>query len=383
MRFDNLKRNVIVSGELGSGKTLDVLFPMVSDMIDRKESLFILDAKEEYLKHFYDRLSDYNVLILNLKDTDLSLSWNPLSYPYEVYKNDKDAAYDLIEDMCKNIYYDKSNDDPFWNNMASSFISGLVASLFTFGKEDEINFNSINALLSHDGKLLKNFVMAKFSSNSYVSTMTMPTISSPSATRASILSVAREPFCLLVSRERLSMLLSNSSFSYKDIVSKPTAIFFISKEDDVRVNSLISIFIRQLYMFMSKDSLERRFNFVLDNFDVLEKLSGFSSMLSFGISKNIYFYVGTRNLKKLINLYGSGICQLSDDIEVRKNSYYTVIDGVSCSFDKKNVKYEISSCKVIYPKLKETAVSTFEIDRVLLSDEKFKEIVNKVLNEEK
>ena len=50
------KKNLIVSGDISTGKTLNVLFPLVKEIIDRKESLLILDSKEEYINKYYDDL---------------------------------------------------------------------------------------------------------------------------------------------------------------------------------------------------------------------------------------------------------------------------------------------------------------------------------------
>jgi|GEM_PF-4817271 len=43
-----------------------------------------------------------------------------------------------------------------------------------------------------------------------------------------------------------------------------------------------------------------KFNFILDNFDVIEKVNEFTNMLGSGVSKGINFVVGTRSLADLI-----------------------------------------------------------------------------------
>lgn len=42
-------KNLIVEGDIASGKSANVLFPIVENAIEKKESLFILDSKEEYI----------------------------------------------------------------------------------------------------------------------------------------------------------------------------------------------------------------------------------------------------------------------------------------------------------------------------------------------
>ena len=64
----NAHKNLIVEGDVASGKTTNVLFPVVENAIDNKESLFILDSREEYVNRFYEKLksNNYNTIILNL-----------------------------------------------------------------------------------------------------------------------------------------------------------------------------------------------------------------------------------------------------------------------------------------------------------------------------
>ena len=83
----NSNKNLIVEGEMGIGKTTNVLFPIVDRSIDNKESLLILDSKEEYLNQYYGKLKEnnYNTIIINLRDMDKSEGWNPLEYPYNLY----------------------------------------------------------------------------------------------------------------------------------------------------------------------------------------------------------------------------------------------------------------------------------------------------------
>ena len=146
----NFNRNLIVDGKLSAGKTTNVMFPLVKKMINNSESLFILDSKEEYLNKYYNTLKSngYNVIIINLRNMDKSEGWNPLEYPYQLYKcGDKDGAIEHIERLAKTIYYKSFNEDPFWSMTAGDLFKGLVLSLFEDGKENEINLTSINSML--------------------------------------------------------------------------------------------------------------------------------------------------------------------------------------------------------------------------------------------
>ena len=100
----NSKKNLIVSGDISSGKTSNVLFPLVEEAINDGQSLFILDSKEEYINKYYNDLKNknYNIIILNLRDLNKSDGWNPLEYPYNLYKKGMiDEAIDYIEKQAK------------------------------------------------------------------------------------------------------------------------------------------------------------------------------------------------------------------------------------------------------------------------------------------
>ena len=81
------RKNLIIEGDIVSGKTTNVLFPIVENMIEQKQSIFILDAKEEYINNYYQELkqNDYNIITVNLRAPYNSDGWNPIEYPYFLY----------------------------------------------------------------------------------------------------------------------------------------------------------------------------------------------------------------------------------------------------------------------------------------------------------
>ena len=46
----NSKKNLIVSGDISTGKTENVVFPVVEEIINNNQSMLVLDSKEEYIK---------------------------------------------------------------------------------------------------------------------------------------------------------------------------------------------------------------------------------------------------------------------------------------------------------------------------------------------
>ena len=160
----NSNNNLIVEGNTVTGKTTTVLFPIVENAINKKESLFIIDSKEEYLSKYYDKLksNDYNTIIINLRDTNKSEGWNPFEYPYKLYKNGNlDKSLEYLEKIGNIIFHEDKSADPFWALTAGDFFIGNALGLFEDAKEDEININSINSMF--------NAVEKKFAASDYSS----------------------------------------------------------------------------------------------------------------------------------------------------------------------------------------------------------------------
>ena len=368
----NAQKNLIVAGDIATGKTTSVLFPLVDKMIEQNESLMILDSKEEYINKYYNKLKDknYNVIVLNLRDLDKSDGWNPIQYAYELYKKgNSDKAMDYLEKTAKTMFYEDSTVDPFWSLTASDFFTGVTLALFEDGKEDEINLNSVNMMFEGVNErfgttdyLTNYFKLKSPSSQSYVCAST--TILAPKETKGSILSVAKQKLRTYVSREKLSVLMNKTTFNYEDVATKPTAIFFIAKDESKYLNALAAMFIEQLFtvlfdLYDMKSS--NKFNFVLDNFDIIEKVNEFTDMLSSGLSRRIKFTVSTRSLEDLTAKYGSYIKKLSNIITVAPGLLKTTIDEKEEMIENKFEKIIDVYNEVEYPKLNPISIKIFDL----------------------
>lgn len=367
-RILNDNKNLIVSGDISVGKTSNVLFPLVREMIDEKQSLLVLDSKEEYIKEYYDDLKskDYNIVILNLRNLSKSEGWNPLEYPYNLYKDGKvDEAINYIEKQAKAIFYDDSEVDQFWSNNSSDFYTGIVLGLFEDGKDNEINLSSVNSMFnSTDNKYSVNDYVTQYfklknpSSQSYI--FASSTISAPKETKGGIISVARQKLRTYVTREMLSTLLNKTTFSYEDILTKPTAIFVIARDENKYINNVATMFIEQLFTILVNSKIQNQFNFVLDNIDDLERVNELSDMLSSGVSRNIKFEIATRSYEELIEKYGKYIEKLSNLVVVEKD-IKLVIDNEEYTEEKEQLIEFVQDENVEFPLLQKEKIETFDI----------------------
>lgn len=369
----NAHKNLIVEGDIASGKTTNVLFPVVDNAIENKESLFILDSKEEYINRYFEKLkaNNYNTIILNLRDMDKSDGWNPLEYPYNLYKNGKkDKAQEYLEKIGKIMFYENSTQDPFWALTASDFFTGVALALFEDGEEDEVNLNSINNMFNGIDKkfgasdyITEYFKSKDVASKPYIFAST--TFLAPRDTKGSILSVARQKLRLYVSREKLSQLMNKTTFNFEDVVSKPTAIILIARDENKSLNAIAAMFIEQLYAVLVDLKSKNKFNLILDNFDIIEKCNDLVDILGSCISRNIKTYIATRSVSELANIYGSYMPKLCDLLSNGNTNIKLVISNVEETFDKDFETVSVAESNVEYPKLNTTTIKMFDLEKMV------------------
>ena len=389
-KITNSNKNVIINGETYTFKTRNVVFPILDNIINNKESMFILDSKEEYLSKYYDILKEknYNIIILNLKDYTKSNNWNPLEYPYNLYKKGLiDISLEYLEKISKGIFFQNRLEDPFWDNCASNLFIGLCLSLFSDGSKEEINLSSINNMVSYSNEkngltdYLTNYLNSK-KDNSLIYSYIETTLLAPIDTKGGILTTFRERMNKFTTSENLKLLMNSTSFSFND---EPTAIFMLTKEETNKLNVLANLFIEQLYLRLINNKYNHKFNFILDNFDTLNVINEFIQLLNSSLSKNIKFYIITRSIERLCKLYDNYILKLCNIINTTENKINIDINSNKIEIEnilKEEYVKEFNS----YPQLITNKISLFNlkdyVDKIdkssLLSDNTIEKIVKEI-----
>lgn len=310
----------LVIGATGSGKSETVVKPMVKLLAKHGESMIITDPKGELYTDSAEYLKQrgYNIIVLNFRDPQDGNAWNPLTLPYQYYRNgNKDKSTELLDDVALNILSDPNGkSDPFWEKSAADYFSGLALGLFEDAKEEQINLNSINFMSTVGEEKFppSNFSKEYFtlkgeSSNAYI--FASNTINSPNETKGGILSVFRQKIRLFSSRENLSEMLSYSNFEMKEIGEQKTAVFIIVHDEKTTYHSLVTIFIKQCYESLvdvaqrNGGKLPIRTNFILDEFPNMPQLKDVTSMVTAARSRAIRFTFIIQNFAQLKQVYGA------------------------------------------------------------------------------
>lgn len=367
----NANKNLIINGNISTGKTRNVSFPLVDIMIEQKESFLILDSKEEYANRYFNLLKEnnYNLITINLRDLEKSDGWNPLEYSYNLYKKgNKEKAIEYLDMIGKVLFYDKTSADPFWSLTSADFFTGLSLGLFNDANSNEINFNSISNMFECVDKKfgLKDYVTEYFNSKDWTSlefVCASATVYAPAETKGGIIATSKQKMRTYVIGEKLSNLLNKTTFDYHDIISKPTAIFVISRDENTKYNTIAAAFIEQLFQILIDLKNKSKFNFILDNIDDIEKFNDLSNMLSSGIARNIKFYVLTRSLEDLNNKYGLYINKLSNIINVTNKNIKIMIDDEVENIDNEFFDNENINVNVDYPIIMKNTIAIFDLEK--------------------
>lgn len=364
--LDNLlkaNKNLIIEGDMSTGKTTNIIFPLMKKIIKQNENLIILDSKEEYINNFYENLkqNDYNIIVFNLRNLKKSFGFNPLEYGYNLYqKGQRDKASEYVNKIGKTLFYEKNIGDPFWQNEATNLFIGMVLGLYEDALDKEINFASINAILRG---FVEKYGASNYSTEYFKSKdedlkayiMAAPTIFAPKDTMEGIISTVRQRLLFCTINQELNMVLNKTTFNYEDLLNKPTAIFMIGQDESKDINKLLAVLIINLFIFLIANQGKFKTNFILDNFDTIEYIDGFKQMLDSGINRNMKFIIATRSLDLILNTYDKYILKLCNLITLTGLNIKATINNetqeirfepTNLKLDNKKVDYEVPLLKM-------------------------------------
>ena len=322
---DSGQPHSLIMGASGSGKTQALMYPYIKILGRHGESMIVTDPKGELYEECGEMLKEkgYRIILINFRDPKEGAAWNPFSYPYRIYKEGNvDKANELLQDLASNILIDPNNKaEPFWEQTASNFFTGLSLGLFDDAKEEEININSINMMaeVGEDRIGSSNYIKEYFKSKGELSPAYIAAascINAPNETRGGIMSTFRTKTRIFSSQESLSEMLSYSDFDIRDIGKEKTAVFLKVHDEKTTYHALATIFVKQAYEALIAVAqtcpnlkLPYRTNFVLDEFANMPALKDVGTMITASRSRNIRFSFAIQNFSQLNQVYGKEVAE--------------------------------------------------------------------------
>ena len=317
--------HALIMGASGSGKTQAFMFPLIKILGRAGESMIVTDPKGELYEACGNLLKEkgYKLILVNFRDPKEGAAWNPFSYPYRIYKEgNADKANELLQDLASNILIDPNNKaEPFWEQTASNFFTGLSLGLFDDAPEDEININSINMMaeVGEDRIGSSTYIKEYFKSKGELSPAYIAAascINAPNETRGGIMSTFRTKTRIFSSQEALSEMLSYSDFDIRDIGKEKTAVFLKVHDEKTTYHALATIFVKQVYEALIAVAqtcpnlkLPYRTNFILDEFANMPALKDVETMITASRSRNIRFTFVIQNFSQLNKVYGKDVAE--------------------------------------------------------------------------
>ena len=315
---DNSNMHTLVIGATGSGKTQGIINPTMKMLMKGRESIVITDPKGEIYEDHYKLLKDlgYQIIVLNFREPQKGSCWNPYDLPYKFQQEGNfDKANELLNDLSTNIVVDGQGQDPFWQNAAADYLTGLGLALFNDAPLEEININSINLMINQGEErfgastYMKEYYKMQDPTSS-VAINLAGTVTTADETKAGIMTVLQQKVKTLAVTRNLSEMLSKNDFDMASIGETPTAVFMIIQDEKTTYHSLATIFIKQCYeclistAYKHGGALPVRTNFLLDEFANMPKIKDISTMVTAARSRHIKFTFIIQNFAQLDKVYG-------------------------------------------------------------------------------
>ncbi|MEE3343349.1 MAG: type IV secretion system DNA-binding domain-containing protein [Bacilli bacterium] len=383
-RLIGSNRNLLVNGDISSGKTSNIIFPIIDRIIDNEENFLFLDSKEEYINKYYGLLKskDYNITIINLQELDRSFGWNPLEYPYLLYKNnEKDRAIEFLECIANTIFYENNNESSFWVQSACDLFVGICLILFEDAKKAEINISSINSIINNKDGYLKKYLEQK-DEKSTIYTCLSGTILAPADTRGGIITTFKQQLRRIISKDKLNNLLYKTTFDINTVTKERNAIFIMNRDDNKDINIVSTLLIEQIFKIVFNAIQHPKYNFILDNIDTVNHINNLSNMLSSGIARNIKFAICTRSLDDFNKNYGEYVDKLCNIININNKNIEVELDN---KYEK--IRYFIGATPfpkdtINYPIITKNDIEIFNFSEFIANNVK-KEIKENLVNNDK
>ena len=334
--IDEATINSLIIGTTRSGKGQTFVLPMIRMLSQSKmkQSMVINDPKGELLENSYSILvsAGYKVVVLNLRDTNYSSLWNPLSPIISEYikamdteEKDVSRVSELIGELA-GVFTDNPKSDPIWPTSAKSLLSAIIMLLVSKGYEnnclDKLNMYSVYSFFLEYG--VKNEVVGMKQINALDTLFQELPVGHPAklsyatsnfATgemRSSIFSTLASNIEIFADTG-IAKLTSGNEIDFSDLINpeKPCAIFMVLPDEKVNRHVIASLFINQCYSALvdlagnyPQQKLPQRIQFILDEFGNMVRIPSMDVKMTVCLGRNILFNLFVQDFNQLSSKYG-------------------------------------------------------------------------------
>lgn len=397
------ENHVKVIATTGGGKSQFMIIPNIiyNSKLPEKEKpcLVIVDPKGELYQNTANILKNegYIVQRINFDKAFNSLGWNPLARIWDLFMsnnieliNEGNKEFNFLLGTIELLQLKKSG-SPIWPIGSKSMIRVAALVLIELGKMDKIskkefNFYNLKTLVS-DIELI-NFILNHYSEIKQIREINAEyksILSAPEATIGSFLANASAALEIFNQDYGIQSLLLRDEFdlikaSRCSASEKPIAVFISYPDNDSTNNALVSMFIAQFYSSATGQAksnpdlkLERRLQFIIDEFGILVPIPEFDNWMNISRSRNIFFLNALQNdnqikvqypitFQSIINGFNSNIFISSKDDKdheaLSKRVGKKDVENISISKNDKNKDSKNYSVK------EESLISVDELNKL-------------------
>lgn len=315
-----LNNNDCIIGPSGSGKTRGYVIPNI--MQEKDSSMVIVDTKG----NLYTQLSPllekrgYKVMLLDFRDPDNSIGYNP--FHYIGFDSEKNKYNDVdILSLAGCLHGNESTQEPYWDYAARNLAACICGYVLEVLPKSKHNFHSFIKLFNHImpgiadelfGELAtqnpKSFAVSQYNF--------FKTVMNAEKTFACVKSILAASISCLGSEDLLELFNKDEKIDFCSLGTEKTALFVNVSDTDRSLDVLFSIFYTQLFHTLcdfadsrSDSRLPIPVRVYLDDFANNVKIENFDKLISTLRSREIYISLILQSITQLDSLYSGDMAR--------------------------------------------------------------------------
>lgn len=320
---DDSESHIAVIGRTGTGKSQCCSLPFMREILQKGESLIMLDPKgESYKKNACYIPVNYQVFCIDFRNPRKSpTKWNPLSTPYRLFcskdPDDNDIASSMLSELWNGVYPYDGHSDRFWTDAAANYAKGLSYGLFEEVEKPYINLDSVAVMMEQsEMRMGMNNVLKTFYDhlphNSLAKRNLATYVTAPGETRASIHSVAASGLEVFSRSKGLMEMLSQDTLNIMEInVDRPFALIIITPDETDVYDALSGLLVSQVSQHLIRVAQDRggklpiRVNIILEELgSVGRSIPNLPNLMVASRSRNMRLMLVLQSNAQLADVYG-------------------------------------------------------------------------------
>lgn len=325
-------KHALIVGSTGAGKSRRMVIPTVCTLALAGESMVITDPKGEVYAYTcaYLKKLGYQVIKMDFFDTTLSSSINPLQPVIDAVNEDNlSLATSRAWDMTSFLVEKSDKGEPIWQNGEASVIAAAILCVVCDNR-DQPQYQNLTNVYSFIAEMSKDVKEGEATYKPIVryieqlpdehpakALMGISNVA-PSRTAGSFYTSALTSLRLFTSEE-IYNITNKSHFKFNELGSKKQVLFFVLPDSKTTYYPIVSLFCSQIYDTLTEgakrngNQLDRRVNFILDEFGNFTKLANFETMLTVGRGYGIRFNLFIQSFAQLEAKYEKTGAQIIKD----------------------------------------------------------------------